>query len=346
MPSKRVTLRDLAAKAGLSHVAVSLALRNHPRVSAATRARVQALAAKLGYRPNAYVSALMSEVRTQRVAGQPILALINAWPVRAALRERLFQRQILIGVERRAAELGFGTEEFWTREPGMTDARLSKVLRARGIDGVVVLGMPEAHGALALDWPQFAGAACGTSLYSPIIHRATPALYRAMMLALEKVRAAGCKRVGLALTPEIDARNEHVWKAAFLGEQHGRPARERIPPIFVGDGNRDAFLRWVERHQPDAVVTSLIFLPKLPAWLRSAGIGVPRDLALVTLYESERHAGTARVDSSAEHIGATAVDLVVAQLHRNERGLPSFRKDVLIAPTWVPGGTLREKPAS
>ncbi len=75
----------------------------------------------------------------------------------------------------------------------------------------------------------------------------------------------------LALINAWPVRHEHIWNAAFLGEQHGRPARERIPPILIRDGDSDAFLRWLDRHQP------------------------------------------------------------------------SFHKDVLIAPTWVPGGTLREK---
>ena len=37
----RVPLRDIARELGVSHVTVSLALRNHPRISEATRSRVQ-----------------------------------------------------------------------------------------------------------------------------------------------------------------------------------------------------------------------------------------------------------------------------------------------------------------
>src|SRR5699024_688693 len=47
-----LTIRDIAAKAGVSVSTASRALNNNPRISAATRKRIQALAAAEGYRPN------------------------------------------------------------------------------------------------------------------------------------------------------------------------------------------------------------------------------------------------------------------------------------------------------
>lgn len=49
---KRVTLRDVAEKAGVSVSTVSLALHNDPRLAARTRAFVQRAAAEIGYRPD------------------------------------------------------------------------------------------------------------------------------------------------------------------------------------------------------------------------------------------------------------------------------------------------------
>ena len=47
-----LTIRDIAAKAGVSVSTASRALNNNPRISAATRKRIQELAAAEGYRPN------------------------------------------------------------------------------------------------------------------------------------------------------------------------------------------------------------------------------------------------------------------------------------------------------
>jgi|GEM_PF-1419914 LacI family transcriptional regulator len=55
---KKVTLRDVAAKLGLSAMTVSLALRDHPRISAETKQRIRVAMDKLGYRPNPVARAL------------------------------------------------------------------------------------------------------------------------------------------------------------------------------------------------------------------------------------------------------------------------------------------------
>lgn len=55
-----VVLSDLAERLGVSTMTVSRALNDQPGVGAATRARVLALAAELGYRPNASARALVT----------------------------------------------------------------------------------------------------------------------------------------------------------------------------------------------------------------------------------------------------------------------------------------------
>lgn len=55
---KKITLRDVGSKLGLSAMTVSLALRHHPRISAATRQRVQAAMKELNYAPNQVARAL------------------------------------------------------------------------------------------------------------------------------------------------------------------------------------------------------------------------------------------------------------------------------------------------
>lgn len=61
-PTRRVTLDDVAAKAGLHRTTVSQVLNNHPGVwaSEATRQRIRQAATELGYRPNLAARALRS----------------------------------------------------------------------------------------------------------------------------------------------------------------------------------------------------------------------------------------------------------------------------------------------
>ena len=46
----KVTMSDIAAALGLHPSTVSLALKDSPRIAKETRARVQAIAAEMGYR--------------------------------------------------------------------------------------------------------------------------------------------------------------------------------------------------------------------------------------------------------------------------------------------------------
>jgi DNA-binding LacI/PurR family transcriptional regulator len=55
---KRPALADVARRAGVTKAAVSFALNGQPGVSAATRARILAIAHDLGFQPNSAARAL------------------------------------------------------------------------------------------------------------------------------------------------------------------------------------------------------------------------------------------------------------------------------------------------
>ncbi|MGW5641102.1 LacI family DNA-binding transcriptional regulator, partial [Streptomyces sp. NPDC003832] len=57
-PSERVTIKDVAAAAGVSKGAVSLAFNHKPGVSDATRERIFAAARDLGWAPNSSARSL------------------------------------------------------------------------------------------------------------------------------------------------------------------------------------------------------------------------------------------------------------------------------------------------
>src|ERR1035437_9571570 len=78
--AQRVTLRDLAQKAGVSHVTISRALRNDPSISAARRGEVKKLAEEMGYRPDPSLSALAAyRFARQEHKIQSALAWINRY---------------------------------------------------------------------------------------------------------------------------------------------------------------------------------------------------------------------------------------------------------------------------
>ena len=89
MTARRITQKDIAHHAGVTQATVSLALRNHPSVSAEVRDRIVALAEKLGYRPDPMLSSLVAyRSYLQSASFQGVLAWVISWVWKASRPSR------------------------------------------------------------------------------------------------------------------------------------------------------------------------------------------------------------------------------------------------------------------
>jgi LacI family transcriptional regulator len=338
--SKPVRLQDIADRAGISRAAVSLALRHHASIPAATRARVEALARELGYRPNPLVSALMSYQRTTRKRRETHLTigLIVNFSRKGEWKPYL-SPDLLSTAAARAEQHGYGLEEFWLAELKMTPERLGSVLYQRNIPGVIIAPLPVARGELDLEWERFSGVAIGYSLIHPSLHRVTTNRFLAMRLAIEKLRERGYKRLGLAMRLNQDARVNHQWGAAFVWEQQQLPAKYRTEPFIIDEREWSAarFAEWFEHHRPEVI---LGYDPVIVEWLKRLRMRVPDDVGFVHLWNPDRSGKYAGLYHDPPAIGAAAVDFVVGMIHRNERGLPEAPQTLLLEATWQDGATL------
>src|SRR4051812_41990803 len=130
--SARPTMRSVAAAAGVSPMAVSLALRDDPSIPARTRTRIQRVAKAQGYRPDPVLTHLMQHLRSSRkTRAAANLAVFT--PLQAPFTQRL-----IAGAEARAARLGYALNRIdlspFERQPG----GLTRILLARGITGLLL----------------------------------------------------------------------------------------------------------------------------------------------------------------------------------------------------------------
>lgn len=73
-----VSIRELAARLGISKATVSLALNNSPRVNKSTAEKIRRAAKKAGYQRNTMVSTMMSSMRKSTIGGfREVVALLN-----------------------------------------------------------------------------------------------------------------------------------------------------------------------------------------------------------------------------------------------------------------------------
>jgi len=336
---KQPTMQQIADAAGVSRMAVSLALRNSPKISRETSQRIHDIAEKLGYRPNPLVSALMTQLRHGREVKRPsTVAYVTAYPTEDGWHRPGPFEAFFEGAKRRAEQLGYTLEHWWLRRPGMTEQRFCDILSTRDIHGIIVAPMPPGGGTLQLDWERFASATIGYSVTSPDLHRASNHQYLTIHKAFAELTRMGYKRIGLAMFAETDDRVQHLWSAGALSYQQTISPECRVPLLLGKGAFGRAFATWFSEHRPDAIVSQE---PQVLRLLDRLGLRVPDDVGYVHLALNMGETYCAGMNQNSELVGAAALDLVDAQLRRNERGVPQVPKTVLIPGFWVPGPSVR-----
>jgi len=328
-----ITLQQIARAAGCSLATVSYALRDDPRIRPETRKRVQSVAEQLGYRPNPRFSALMSHIRQSRpVAAGERIAFVWVHTPRAETAKDPFLQRVFLGAKARAEALGYGLEQFWTAERGMTDRRLSEVMKSRGIVGVLLSPvMHEAEVTLDLEWACFAPAVIGSARWNPELHHAGHHHYMAMRLALERLAAAGCRRPMAILEAEVNERARRAWEAAFAVFHPSRSEAGEL--LWIGlPEDRRAVARRIRMCRPDALVVSAHAIIEQ---LRAKQIAVAPEMPIINLHWIPTVPAIGGVDQSYDTIAANAVDLVVSQLNSNETGVPLLPRMLLFSGRWV-----------
>ncbi len=341
------TIRELAKIAGVSRTTVSLALRNHPRISAAVRDKIIGLAQESGYQRDPVVSALMNQLRTVRKArGVEKIAYLTFWNTPDEWKKNLNESDYFSGACDRASQFGYDVETFWAKQPGLSGARLSKILYARGIRGVLMAPLPRGVGHVTLNWPLFACATLGLTVLKPELHRATHNYIDGMQLALHSLKKRGYRRIAFANMAIYEKRTNHGWISGFLTWQYHTPSNFNIPPYLVPGiardtpWDKDLFARWLEKWKPDAIVSNT----EQPLYLaRELGYRIPDELAYASLHRLYADAPWAGVDRQPKQIGAAGMDLVISQLQNNEFGLPAYPKTVSIKSLWREGPTVCNK---
>lgn len=334
-------MQQIAVAAGVSRMTVSLALRDHPRISAGTRARIHQIAENLGYRPDPEVSKLMAHLRrARRTRHRSTLGLITMAGQPEPWKFNRHFAKFHEGATHRAEDLGYRIEEFWLKEPGLTSKRLTKILETRSIDGLLIGPTYREAGHLSIQFGKFAVAEHGQNVWRPRIHRADHNQFQGMLLAMRHLQRLHYRRIGLVLLQGFDRRTIHTWEGAFHYSQQRRAGNEHVPPLIAKALDKAAFMKWFHEHRPDAVISSHL---EVKDWLAALKLRTPEDVGFVFLDWLDKTDRCAGINQHYEVIAAAAVDLVVGQIQSNERGVPRFPKLVLIEGEWVDGPTVRKQ---
>lgn len=317
----------IAAECGVSVMAVSYALRNSDQVSANEKARIQRVAEGLGYRPDPLLTHLMQHLRSQRaLRGGGNLALLTS--LRAPFVDRLLE-----GAKARAERLGYALDELNVRAYTTPGRVLTRTLLSRGVSGILLAptDRPTSYAGL-VDWSQFAAVAMTYSIVEPHLHRVVTHHFDNAVRTFSLLADRGCSRIGLVMTADMEFRTNHSYTGAYF-RVIGTGACEPLPILYLDEAEPERVRRWFSTHKPQAVVVAnagQVHGMLLPAISRRTA-----ERTRFVCLDYDPSIQVAGVDQLFEIIGSSAVDVLVGQIHRSERGVPENPTIAMVEGRWV-----------
>lgn len=342
MSASRVTLQQLAARCGVHFSTVARALKDDPRISQATRAKVQALAQELGYSPDPMMSALCAYRKRQQPASfHGTLAWITNYPTRDSWCGGAY-KYYFEGAKERAEKFGYHLTHLWLGEKGMTAKRASSILYSSGVSGLLICPLSKNCGHLDLDWDKFSAIKFGYTMIRPDLHSATSNHFRATFDSVRQLRARGYRRIGYMIWKETDVRLQYQWTAGYMIGVQALPQSNEIP-IYRDESESQALnetqvREWIRKYQPDAIICP----EGIYRELKTMGYKIPRDFGVACPNLQTGYITTAGVEEQSFLVGQAAVDFLVGMIQRGERGVPKIPQQILVGGTWHDGPTLRK----
>ncbi|MBC8009318.1 MAG: LacI family DNA-binding transcriptional regulator [Burkholderiales bacterium] len=327
-------LLDIARRLGVSKTTVSLALRGKPGLSEETVRRVLETAREMGYTPNPISSELMEIVRKNRhQEGSQVIAFINPYQNPKRIRRLAGIWDFVEGAKMRAITYGYRIEVFDAREPGMTDGRLSDILEARGIRGVLLGPTWGTEVQVALPWDKFFAVVLGVPESGPHLQRVCNHHHHGTYTALDVLASKGYRNVGVALVRRHELGTRYAYS---LGAEQFR--LEQRPGVNVTTWiydvwNDDEARAWVEKNDLDAVV-GLAYDDIITSLRTAAGASV--GYANLAIWPGVPLSG---IDQHPQSIGGAGVDLLRGLMLSGTRGIASRPQTLLVDGEWKEGST-------
>lgn len=122
---KRITIKDIARIANVSHTTVSRALNNRSRIRSETKEKILFIARDLDYRPNLVARSLV--MRRTKTLGLVITTIANP-----------FYTELALGIESTARELGYNIILSFTHSDLSIEKQSIDMLRSKGVDGIIL----------------------------------------------------------------------------------------------------------------------------------------------------------------------------------------------------------------
>ena len=345
MTLQRITMADVARAAQVHQTTVSLALRNDPRLPRETRERIHALAESMGYRPDPMLAAL-NFYRTSRDAAKtrPSIAFLMRSRANLPAENFFVDEQFLQGARCAAERMGYRIVPFQIENTATEGERLSRVIRSRGIDGVILGSLDISLRGLAMDWDHFSALCIESQHLGLSLHTVANNQSGSTRVAVRRLFELGYKKIGLAVGEIEETSLGKPFTSGYLIEVHEQRGGRSIRPLLLRhEPNATIAAKlgsWVRVHKIDSILSNWSNIPDL---LKMAGLDVPRDVGVATLDYNPHRGAVAGIRQSHELVGERAVEALALLMKTNQRGSFRLPNTTLIDGLWEDGPELPPK---
>lgn len=335
---KKTTLSDIAKKLGVTPSTVSRALKNHPRISDATKKAVWELVETMNYQPNNIAAALRS-------------GKSNIIGVIVPTSDRHFFASVIRGIEEVVREQGYNliicqSDEQTNKEQNIIDALLQIQ-----VDGIIA--------SVAKETTQY-------SYFEKIIHQNVPLIlydrvgeninastvvcddYNGAYEAVSHLIDQGCSRIAhFAGQQHIKIYQDRLNGYLDAMKYHQLPVDEKLiiesdliddTDIILAAGSKMTNILFQFDQPPDGIFSSSDFaaLGAIKA-LKKSGVQIPDEVAIIgysnDFSSSVIEPGLTSLDQHTKQMGTHTAELFLDQINSSEKHFTP--KHIVINPELV-----------
>jgi LacI family transcriptional regulator len=298
---RRVTLKDLARRSGITPTAVSYVLNDRldrVRVSAETKQRVLAIAKEMGYVPQLLGRAMV----TQKSYSVGVLCSLAGGPMTPGAA--IYYGNALQGVEEICKQVGY---HCMYASCGLADPEnfvVPRLMKDGSVDGIILVGHAHVKVVERIKEMHLACVQAGSNVDSKIgIDKVYPDLNPGLELAVRQLMEMGHRRIELLL-PTGPGPEMHM--KYFMSLKNKIKGFEPVSGIVKKEwATLEQGIAWAHRragmaNMPTAYICSPLHAEGLVKGFEAARLEFPRDYSLITMSPEEM--GDLRLGASAKRV--------------------------------------------
>jgi len=331
---EKVTIKDIARLAKVSHTTVSRALNNKTRIKAETKERILSIAKQLNYRPNLLAKSLI-EKRTKTLG----LVITNI--------ENPFYNELAHSIESTARSMGYNIIFCCSHSDISIERHHIEMLRSKGVDGIIFTSAHiEDPNIIALAHESFPIILVNRRTYNPLVKEKIDYVgidnILGGFMAVEHLIKIGHRRIGIiGGSNESSVGHERVEGGKRALKAYGIEEKEDyfLDGDFLRESGYKGAKKFMSMLEPPTAIFATNDYMALGAMhsILEEGLRIPEDIALIGFnnieFSSLRGIELTTIGQKKYEMGFLAVKLLIENIER--RNLSSSPREILLKPELI-----------